>query len=212
MSSIRDFLPNFKQWQLALVTSVIGFSVGLTYVTPGGQWILNIVDYFGVSLLVFTTAILQIFFIIWVYGLENFCWDVEFMLKWKVTRFWRFSWGIVTPGLLLVIFIYSMAELELLTFMDKSYPTGVYFFGWFIYIIAVSQLLIWGVYLVLRDENKLNAFRELFKLNPVWGPKSPKIFKEWKEFKNYKKETRKIQSMEHSMVKKVVWILLGKYE
>lgn len=67
---------------------------------------------------------LQIALTIWVYGLENFCWDVEFMLKWKVTNFWRITWTILTPGLMAAIFIYTMARFKAPTYMGIEYPTS----------------------------------------------------------------------------------------
>lgn len=73
---------------------------------------LNLVDYFGGTFLIFALAILEVTGIFWIYGLRNFCMDLEFMLGRKVTPFWRITWTIVTPVMMLVIFIYSMVKLE----------------------------------------------------------------------------------------------------
>jgi solute carrier family 6 amino acid transporter-like protein 5/7/9/14 len=189
---------------------VVGLFVGLVFVTPGGQWILVLVDSAAVSL-GFINTVLHISFIMWIYGLEKFCWDAEFMLKWKATYFWRFSWGIVTPGLLVAIFVYSMTEFQVPTYLNLSYPTEAYIAWWFVYLLGSLQILLWGVYLILRDEISLKKLKNLFKVNPVWGPKSPEVFKDWKEYKKEKKEKRKIQSEKHSRGKKILWILLGKY-
>lgn len=45
-------------------------------------------------------------------GLENFCADVEFMLKRRLGLYWRVCWGVVTPLVLIVIFIYFLCSLE----------------------------------------------------------------------------------------------------
>jgi hypothetical protein len=31
-------------------------------------------------------------------GLENFCDDVEFMSKNKISPYWRINWAVLTPG------------------------------------------------------------------------------------------------------------------
>lgn len=80
--------------------------------------------------------------IIWIYGLENFCWDLEFMLNRKVTPFWRISWFLVTPLLMLVIFLYSMAKLENPTFIGKQYPTSSIVAGWGIFTFGLAQILV----------------------------------------------------------------------
>lgn len=173
---------------------------------------LNLVDHYGGTFLVFALAILQLTGFMWIYGLEEFCWDIEFMLKWKATLFWRISWAIITPGLLLIIFIYSMAQLENPTYIEKPYPTGAHIAGWLIFTIGASQFILWSAWLVMRDENKKKAFKSLFQQDSLWGPKSQRTFKEWKEFKAEKRERRKHLSKEHSSKKKYFWILLGKYD
>lgn len=214
VSNLNDIFPKVKSWQMAGVCCVCGFLVGLIYVTPGGQWMLNLVDHFGGTFLIFALAILELTGIIWVYGLENFCWDLEFMLNRKVGPFWKFSWFLVTPLLMLVIFIYSMATLKNPTFISKPYPTSSLIAGWCIFIVGIAQILIWGIWTMTREEfpeaggSKIQA---LFKWNTEWGPKSPKLRKEWLAFKAEQLEKRKIQSEGHSKIKQMWNILVGKY-
>jgi len=53
-------------------------------------------------------------------GLGNFLNDVEFMLKRRLSMFWRVCWSVLTPGIILVIFFYTFANLELLKY-NKNY-------------------------------------------------------------------------------------------
>jgi len=41
-SNLKDIFPKCKSWLMAAITCSIGFLIGLVYVTPGGQWILNL--------------------------------------------------------------------------------------------------------------------------------------------------------------------------
>lgn len=214
VTNLMDIFPKVKNWQMSGICCVLGFLVGLIYVTPGGQWMLNLVDHFGGTFLIFALAILELIGIIWVYGLENFCWDLEFMLNRKVGAFWRISWFIVTPFLMLLIFIYNMAVLKNPTFMAKDYPTASLIAGWLIFSLGIAQILIWGIWVASREEFPVGGgskFKALFKLNSEWGPKSPKLRKEWHSFKAEQLEKRKIQSEGHSKFKQMVNILLVKY-
>lgn len=191
-----------------------GFLVGLIYVTPGGQWMLNLVDHFGGTFLIFALAILQLIGIFWIYGIENFCWDLEFMSNRKVTPFWRITWFFVTPVLMLVIFLYSMAKLENPTFISKPYPTSSLIAGWAVFSFGIAQILIWAIWIASRTsvtDGKKAAVKALFKPDPEWGPKSPKVRKEWISYKAEKLEKRRVQSIGHSKLKEVAWMLLGKY-
>lgn len=59
-------------------------------------------------------------------GLGNFLNDVEFMLKRRLSIFWRICWSVLTPGIILVIFIYTFANLELLKYNKNFYPNLAY--------------------------------------------------------------------------------------
>ena len=46
-TNLKDFFPKVKYWLFALFCSIIGFCIGLLYVTEGGLNIMDIVDYYG---------------------------------------------------------------------------------------------------------------------------------------------------------------------
>jgi solute carrier family 6 (neurotransmitter transporter, glycine) member 5/9 len=216
VTNLMDIFPKAKNWQMAGVCCVGGFLVGLVYVTPGGQWILNLVDHFGGTFLIFALAILELIGIFWVYGLEQFCWDVEFMLNRKVTPFWRISWFVVTPVLMIFIFCYTMAKLENPTFSGKEYPMSALVVGWTIFVVGVAQLLLWAVWIGTREEfgegKSESKVKLLFKPDPTWGPKSSKLRKEWISYKQEMIEKRRVQSASHSKLKQLGWTLMGKYD
>lgn len=214
VTNLMDIFPNVKYWKMAGITSTCGFLAGLVYVTPGGQWVLNLVDHFGATFLVFALAIMQLLGVFWIYGLENFCWDLEFMSNRKVTPYWRISWFIVTPIIMLVIFIYNMVVLENPTYMSKPFPTSSLIAGWFIFSLGVSQILIWALWIATREDFPKEGgskFKALFKPNPEWGPKSLKTREAWISYKAEKLEDRKMQANGHSKLKQLGFILLRKY-
>lgn len=92
----------------------------------GGQFILELVDYYAGSFVVFILATLEITGIFWVYGLENFLDDVEYMLQRRPSMYWRLCWGVLTPLLLAVILIYTMATLRPLQYSGVYYPDSAY--------------------------------------------------------------------------------------
>lgn len=216
VTNLMDIFPKVKNWQMAGICCVGGFLVGLVYVTPGGQWMLNLVDHFGGTFLIFALAILELAGIFWIYGLEQFCWDVEFMLKRKVTPFWRISWFIVTPLLMIVILLYTLAQLENPTFSGKVYPTSSLIAGWCIFAVGISQLFIWGIWIATRKnfgEGKSSCKAKLlFKPDPNWGPKSPKLRQQWITYKEEMLEKRLVKSKDHSKLQRIGWILIGKYD
>lgn len=55
-------------------------------------------------------------------GTKNFCWDIEYMLKRKVGIYWRISWSLVTPIVLIFILIYFLVSIERLKYDKYDYP------------------------------------------------------------------------------------------
>jgi solute carrier family 6 amino acid transporter-like protein 5/7/9/14 len=48
------------------------------------------------------------------------------MLSKKMGIYWRLCWGVVTPVLMLVILVYSMATMKPETYHDEPFPTSAY--------------------------------------------------------------------------------------
>lgn len=95
VTAIRDQFPKVKAWQAVILVAIVGFSIGLVYVTPvnkyvlrhaffnaltkltaiilwfvfqGGQAMLNLVDFFGASFIAYVLAIAEIAAVCWIYG------------------------------------------------------------------------------------------------------------------------------------------------
>lgn len=83
---------------------------------------LNLVDHFGGTLLIFALAMFEMAALFWVYGIENFCWDLEYMTGRKASIYWRVCWALISPVFMTFIFIYSMVMLEPLQYSGWDYP------------------------------------------------------------------------------------------
>ncbi|XP_075156660.1 sodium-dependent nutrient amino acid transporter 1-like isoform X2 [Haematobia irritans] len=182
---ICDQFKSLKYWVVALFCSTCGFLLGLVYVTPGGQWILNLVDFYGGTYVIFVIAILEIIGIIWIYGLQNFCDDVEFMTNRKVSLYWRLCWSFLTPVMMLFIFIYSMVIIEPLTYKKIEYPEGANIAGWVIFVVGISQFPLWGWWYIRTHykDSFINTLRTSFKYSDEWGPNNPETRAKWIAYK-----------------------------
>lgn len=211
-----DKFPNIKYWKAAGVASICGFLCGLIYVTPGGQWMLNLVDHFGGTFLIFALAIIEVISIFWIYGLEQFCFDSEFMLNRKVTIYWRLCWAVITPGFMIIIFIYNMIKLENPRYSGWDYPNSALAAGWVLFVVGIIQVPLWATWVVAHNKSSfpiLEKIKAASRPSPLWGPKNDKIRAEWKLYKAEAKEKRnKISTTNNdSIIRQKINILLGKY-
>ncbi|XP_068154516.1 sodium-dependent nutrient amino acid transporter 1 [Drosophila tropicalis] len=189
---ICDQFKNWKYWKVALVTSICGFLLGLVYVTPGGQWILTLVDFYGGTYVVFILAIFELAGIVWIYGLQNFCDDIEFMCNKRVSLYWRVCWSFFTPVMMIVIFIYSMATIEPIKYSDIYFPLAGDIAGWIVFAIGTAQFPLWGIWYIShhRNGNLWQSFVSCLKPNENWGPANPDTKRAWLLFKKEKARQR----------------------
>ncbi|KAH8410271.1 hypothetical protein KR009_010481 [Drosophila setifemur] len=187
VTAIRDRFPNFKQWQCSLLIAVVSFIIGLIYVTPGGQYMLTLVDFFGASMIALVLGIAELYTIGWIYGTDRLCKDIEFMLGMKVGLYWRLCWSIITPLIMTIILVYFYATYQPLTYNNIVYPSWAYNIGWTITAFGILQLPIWMVVAIVRDPGRtLGAkIRGAFTPKKNWGPMDPLLREQYhKEIEN----------------------------
>merc|ERR1719402_1322398 len=101
---------------VTIIVCTAGFLVGVIYTTPGGQYILQLFDFFAGSFVIMILMVFEITGIMWIYGMNRWCNDVEFMTGRRPGLYWKFCWGYFIPILLLVVLMYSFAVWEPLVY------------------------------------------------------------------------------------------------
>lgn len=170
--AVRDSYPNLKQWHGALIMTVISFGIGLMYVTPGGQSILNLVDNYAGAMMVLVVGILELYILGWVYGVQRICKDTAMMISNKPGWYWRSCWGVITPLLMTAILIYSYVTYVPLTYKDEEYPGWAVILGWCMFTFGVAQVPIWLIIAMKMYSGKSikDRFFGAFKPKSDWGP------------------------------------------
>ncbi|XP_043234773.1 sodium-dependent nutrient amino acid transporter 1-like isoform X1 [Amphibalanus amphitrite] len=178
---IREDFPRIQQWQAAGIVSVLGFLLGLIYVTPGGQFILNLVDHFGGGFIIFILATLEVVAIQWVYGIKNFSDDLEFMIGTRPNYYWKFCWAVFIPLALMAIFIYAVVTMKPLTYGKIGYPNSAMICGWVLITVALLTVPVCFVYEVYNAKGRtlLERVRSTFQPAADWGPAENEQRKEW---------------------------------
>lgn len=84
-------------------------------------------------------------------GFENFLEDLEFMLDRKASVYWRICWFVITPLILIAIFIYTIATLTPLTYGGRSFPGSAHAAGKTLLCIGVLQIPLWMVIAMMKN-------------------------------------------------------------
>ncbi|XP_014476331.1 PREDICTED: sodium-dependent nutrient amino acid transporter 1-like [Dinoponera quadriceps] len=206
---INEQFPSLKTWQIVVPTCFLGFSIGTVYVTPGGQFVLTLVDYYGTSFVVFILASFEMTGVIWVYGFENFLDDLEFMLDRKPSMYWRICWFIVTPLLLISIFIYTVATLSPLMYGDRSLPNSAHAAGWILLCVGVFQIPLWMLIAMLKNRELpfSQMMKKAFAPAAGFGPREVQQRKDWRIFKEERARDR--EKRVQPRWKQILYVLLN---
>ncbi|XP_053966359.1 sodium-dependent nutrient amino acid transporter 1 isoform X1 [Anastrepha ludens] len=177
----KDRFAHIPQWVITIGFAIFSFLCGLIYTTPGGQFLLNLIDFFGCSFIALFLAIGEIFTISWIYGVKRFCKDIEFMCNIKTGLYWRICWAICTPGLMFLVLIYTLINYKPLQYKGVEYPDYICSIAWLIWFIGVGQLPFWALYTVYKQPGATfkEKFNQAIKPKCNWGPASTEKFEKY---------------------------------
>ncbi|XP_067628133.1 sodium-dependent nutrient amino acid transporter 1 [Eurosta solidaginis] len=171
---LKDRFTHIPQWVITIGFAITSFLCGLIYTTPGGQFLLNLVDFFGCSFIALFLAIGEILTISWIYGVKRFCKDIEFMCGIKTGLYWRVCWAIFTPGLMFLVLVYTLINYKPLEYKGVAYPEYIYNIAWLLWFIGVGQLPFWALHTVYKQPGATLKvkFQQAIKPKTNWGPAS----------------------------------------
>ncbi|XP_004380364.1 inactive sodium-dependent neutral amino acid transporter B(0)AT3 [Trichechus manatus latirostris] len=100
------------------VTCLICFLLALCFTMQTGNYWLEVFDNYAISLNLIVFAFFEVVGVVYVYGMKRFCDDVEWMTGRRPSLYWQVTWKLVSPLLLLSIFV---AYIILLAQKSPSY-------------------------------------------------------------------------------------------
>ncbi|KAJ8335114.1 hypothetical protein SKAU_G00407530 [Synaphobranchus kaupii] len=158
---LQDLKVLPKKWPkeaLTGCTCLISFILALIFVQRSGNYWLALFDSFAGSIPLLVIAFCEMMAVIYLYGVDRFNEDIEFMIGHKPNMFWQVTWRVVSPLIMLVIFLFYFvtevsAELTYIVWdpSSESFPTldTVSYPGWISIIIfllaGIPSLAVPGV-------------------------------------------------------------------
>jgi len=189
-TTICDSFPDTNRKSIIKACCAVGLAIGMFYITPGGQIMLDMVDYYGGTLLILVLASLEVIAINWIYGTNVLTRDLNFMLGTNLSIYWRFCWGILCPVLLPLLFFYVLFTQAGV----PNIPPIAQVFGWIIAVLGMLIVPLHFVFSIIADEEgeffqRVTAtfksgllgqkIRDLFVPNSAWGPTSIEERRNW---------------------------------
>jgi len=181
ITAVCDAFPSFPRAAVTAVISTLGFLTGLLYVTPGGQALLELVDYYGGSLLILTLALAEIVAIAWVYNVNNVLADLSMMLNRRLGLYWKLCWSLIIPACLTFILFFFLYDYKPVKYNQTEMPQSYQLGGWLIAITGVAFLPFLMSLELWRNKKDV---KKAFQPSTKWGPQKTEDWRDWKNSKN----------------------------
>ncbi|XP_076972916.1 sodium-dependent neutral amino acid transporter B(0)AT1 [Tamandua tetradactyla] len=106
---LQDLQVIPRKWPKELLTGLICLGMYLLafiFTLNSGQYWLSLLDSYAGSIPLLVIAFCEMFSVVYVYGVDRFNRDIEFMIGHQPNLFWQVTWRVVSPLLMLVIFLF----------------------------------------------------------------------------------------------------------
>uniref|UniRef100_A0A8C8MHY2 Transporter n=1 Tax=Oncorhynchus tshawytscha TaxID=74940 RepID=A0A8C8MHY2_ONCTS len=101
-----NIFPKWPKEVLTGITCTVCFTVALIFTQRSGNYWLALFDSFAGSIPLLVIAFCEMVSVVYIYGIDRFNADIEFMIGHKPNLFWQVTWRFVSPVIMLVIFIF----------------------------------------------------------------------------------------------------------
>lgn len=196
VDELKEYVPNIYTYKtrITIVACIAGFLLGLPMTTNGGIYLLTLMDNYSAGFSLLLVAMLECIVIAWVYcnqerwwfpwgsqsgkfwlftGADQFVQDMKVILKFEMNWYWRACWMVVSPVILLFIFIFFCVTYGPLTYQEYTYPPAMELLGWMMVLAAVLVIPGYMVYfLAVKAKGDGLTERLVFSVTPGedWGP------------------------------------------
>lgn len=186
ISSVTDAFPQLRRHKrlVALAALIILFLGSLIFVTNGGMYVLQLLDWYAASISVILICLVETIVVGWTYGCDNFVRDVEFMIGEKIHPWWPLCWKYITPIILSFIFVTTILFNTRISYNGIDYPEWAVAVGWCSCLVSI--VFIPG-YAVFHFCGTKGGWREKLEqgTSPTqeWGPQKLEDRIAWDEHK-----------------------------
>uniref|UniRef100_A0A8L0DP59 Transporter n=1 Tax=Oncorhynchus mykiss TaxID=8022 RepID=A0A8L0DP59_ONCMY len=159
------------------ITCVLCCLVGLIFVQGSGNYWLSLFDSYGGSIPLLIIAFCEMVGVVYLYGIDRFNDDIEFMIGHKPNLFWQITWRFVSPAIMFVIFVFyfitKVQETPMYkawnpesdnfpTLEEKEYPTWIFAIIFILAGIPGLSVPLTAIYKCLRNRccKKDNEFKQ----------------------------------------------------
>jgi len=169
--AIYDTFPSLRKQKVGVTSAMcfICFLLGLPCITQSGQYVLDLMDTYGASISVMVIAVAEMIAVMWGYGVNNFCKDLQSMLGFFPGLYFKVCWVIISPLLLMVILVAAIIDWTKPSYGSLPYPEWAHGVGLALTVISVIQIPLWFFITIVMYFTNLSSYDSFpFSCTKAW--------------------------------------------
>ncbi|KAJ7386444.1 hypothetical protein OS493_008572 [Desmophyllum pertusum] len=153
MAALMDSFSNLRPYKglCLLVLCIVSYLIGLSCVTKGGIYVLNIFDSQSGGLSLIFVVIFEAVAVSWGYGVDKFCDNIKSMIGKKPNMYFIICWKYITP---------TVGTWKKITFGGYVYPDWAQAVAW---LLALSSFVAIPIRAISEIVHPNGSFRERLK-------------------------------------------------
>ncbi|KAH3823019.1 sodium- and chloride-dependent neutral and basic amino acid transporter B(0+)-like [Dreissena polymorpha] len=176
LTCIQDEFPRLRKYKthMCIGFGVVLYLIALPCITPGGDYVVTLMDFFGADYSVLFVATCESIAIMWVYGIDRFMQDCTYMLghEPRPKYFWGFCWFFCAPLLIGALFLYRMIKFKSPEITkDVPYPEFGQGIGFALTALVLIPIPLMFLYKFFNAKGSvMERLRKITTPDETWGP------------------------------------------
>ncbi|XP_071377562.1 sodium-dependent neutral amino acid transporter B(0)AT1-like [Centroberyx affinis] len=108
LKDLNIFPRKWPQEALTGITCTVAFIIALLFAQHSGNYWLALFDNFAGSVPLLTIGFFEMIAVVYIYGIDRFNKDLEFMIGHKPSIYWQATWRFISPLIVLVILVFYL--------------------------------------------------------------------------------------------------------
>ncbi|KAK2168558.1 hypothetical protein LSH36_16g14023 [Paralvinella palmiformis] len=142
-SGFVDEFPKFlkgRKMQFTALMCFAEFLLGIPIVTQGGMYIFQIMDWYSATFSLMTISTIECLVIAWRYGVNRLYGDIQLMIGFKPTIWWKICWTMITPAVLACVLLFTVATFSAPVVGEYIFPWWAVAFGWMLALCSIIPI------------------------------------------------------------------------
>lgn len=174
-SSIIDHWPHLREheWRVTAGVCISCFVAALPLVCPGGIYLQTLIEWHTASWNFFIIGLIEVIIIAWIYGVNRLLDNISEMnmkLPKILQLFWKACWLVVSPVVVVAIFVFSLTNFSPTVFRGYVFPEWADIMGYMFGLITLMPLIVFIVLQLYKVIKHKKTVKELFTATENWGP------------------------------------------